>query len=73
MKLLEIQQANVLNADENIKLGFSRFQAGLTDGFEFKQIQQSYTDANFRYIDILYQAKLNELQLNYISGQILEN
>lgn len=73
MKLLEIQQANVLNADENIKIGFSRFQAGLTDGFEFKQIQQSYTDANFRYIDALYQAKLNELQLNYLSGQILEN
>ncbi len=72
LKLLELQEANVKNAEENIKIGLSRFQVGLTDGFEFKQIQQSYTDANFRYIDALYQAKLNELQLNYISGEIIE-
>jgi len=69
--LTKLQEENVKNAEENINIGLARFQVGVTDGFEFKQIQQSFTDANFRYIDALYLAKTNELELLYLSGNIL--
>lgn len=71
IELVRLQEKNLKNAQENIEIGLARFQVGVTNGFEFKQIQQSFTDANFRYIDALYQAKLNELELVYLSGQIL--
>ena len=71
INLTKLQEDNVKNAEENISIGLARFQVGVTNGFEFKQIQQSYTDANFRYIDALYLAKSNELELLYLSGNIL--
>lgn len=71
VNLTKVQEENVKNAEENISIGLARFQVGVTDGFEFKQIQQSYVDARFRYIDALYLAKTNELELLYLSGNIL--
>ncbi len=71
INITKLQEDNVKNAEENISIGLARFQVGVTDGFEFKQIQQSYVDARFRYIDALYLAKINELELLYLSGNIL--
>lgn len=67
----ELQAKNVKSAEENLNIGLERFRVGLTDGFEIKQLQQSYLDVNFRYIDALYQIKLQELQLMRIAGDFL--
>lgn len=67
----ELQAKNVKSAEENLNIGLERFRVGLTDGFEIKQLQQSYLDVNFRYIDALYQIKLQELQLMRLAGDFL--
>ena len=64
----DLQAQNVKSAEENLNIGLERFRVGLTDGFEIKQLQQSYLDVNFRYIDALYQIKLQELQLMRLAG-----
>lgn len=71
LKLAQLQEHNVRNARENMVIGLERFKVGVTDGFEFKQIQQSFIESYFRYIDALHQAKINELELQRLAGNLL--
>lgn len=71
VNLAALQKNNVDIAQENLIIGLNRFKVGVTDGFELEQIQQGFTQANFRWIDALYQTKLNELELLRITGKLL--
>jgi outer membrane protein TolC len=69
-RLASLQKKNVDIAEENLIIGINRFKVGVTDGFELEQIQQGYTQANFRWIDALFQTKMNELELMRLTGKL---
>jgi outer membrane protein len=71
VNLATLQKKNVDIAEENLIIGLNRFKVGVTDGFELEQIQQGFTQANFRWIDALFQTKLNELELIRLTGKLL--
>ncbi len=70
--LVSLEAENVLNTRENLTLASLQLRSGKIDAFRFREVQLSATEAEARYIDALFALKLAELELNRVSGNLLQ-
>lgn len=70
MKLIALERQNLQAAKENTDIALERFRRLNMTSVEFRQIQISYSDAQNRLYDAQYNAKLAQLQLSLLSGEM---
>lgn len=71
LQMVTFEQESASVAFENLDAALERYKLGDLAGIEFREFQRSYIDAVDREVSAIYQAKMSELSLLLISGQIL--
>lgn len=70
LQLLALQQQNLEIAESNLEIAMERYKLGEISGFDMRQVQKSLLDAEERVLQVQYDAKLCEISLMQISGNI---
>lgn len=71
LQMVNFEQESARVAFENLDAALERYKLGDLAGIEFREFQRSYIDAVDREVSAIYQAKMSELSLLLISGQML--
>lgn len=69
--LVNFEKDNARIAFENLDAALEKYKLGSLAGIEFREFQRTYIDAVDREVSALYDAKISELSLLLISGQIM--
>jgi len=72
LRLIILEEQNLQTATENLYIAMERYKLGSLSGIDLREVQKSLLDAKERLLTIQYQAKLAEISLKLISGQIME-
>jgi outer membrane protein TolC len=72
LMMVGFEQENVLVSQTNLDLALERYDLGALSGLGFREFQISYLNAVDRSLAAMYQAKVIELSLLIISGQMDE-
>ena len=70
LRLIELEKENLEIARENVEIALERYRLGVLTPLELREAQKTYIDAESRLISALYQAKLTEIELLKLSGQL---
>lgn len=70
IELLSLQQENLKIAQRNYNSAFERYKLGDLSGLDLRQVQQSLIDAEERVLQAEYDAKMCEISLLLISGDV---
>jgi outer membrane protein TolC len=70
LELVKLEQGNVNLANENLDITLEKYRLGNITPLELREAQRNAIDANNRYLEIKYQAKLSEIYLKQISGTL---
>ncbi|WP_175402715.1 TolC family protein [Mangrovivirga cuniculi] len=70
--LIELEMDNTSIAKENIEIAFDRYKLGRSTFLELREAQKNAEDAKLRLLDAAFAAKILEIQLKRLSGNILE-
>ena len=73
LKIVDFESESAYVAYENLDAALQKYKLGSLSGIEFREFQRSYIDAVNRKLSAIYQAKVSELSLLLISGQISVN
>jgi len=57
----------------NLDAALVKYKIGSLSGIEFREFQRSYIDAVDRKLSAIYQAKVSELSLLLLSGEISDS
>lgn len=71
LQIVNFEKESAAVAFDNLDAALEKYKLGTLSGLEFREFQRSYIDAVDREVSALYQAKISELSLLLISGQIL--
>ena len=69
LKLLNLEQQNVLTAKDNYEIAIERYKLGDLAGIELREAQNSLLEAEERLLVAEYNTKVCEISLMQISGQ----
>lgn len=69
LKLLNLEQQNLLTAKENYEIAIERYKLGDLAGIELREAQNSLLEAEERLLLAEYNTKICEISLMQISGQ----
>jgi len=72
LKLIEFEKENLEIARENVDIAIERYRLGALTPLELREAQKTYIDAESRLISALYQAKIAEINLLKLSGELFE-
>lgn len=72
LRLVSLEQQNLQTAAENLEIAMERYKLGSLSGIELREVQKSLLDAKDSLISVEYQAKLAEVSLMLISGNITD-
>jgi outer membrane protein, adhesin transport system len=72
LRLIKLEEQNLQTAAENLSIALERYKLGSLSGIDLREVQKSYLDARERLLLIQSQAKLAEVSLRLISGNIME-
>lgn len=72
LQMVSFEKESVRVAFDNLDAAMERYKLGELAGIEFREFQRSYIDAVDREVSAIYQAKISELSLLLISGQIMK-
>ncbi len=72
LRLLSLETQNLESARENMDIAMAKYRLGGLAGIEMREIQKNFLDANNRFINAKYLAKIAEITLKQISGSIEE-
>jgi len=72
LRLLELEEANILLARENVAIALERYRLGLLTPLALREAQRTQLDAEVRLLDIRYQAKQAETILRRLSGGLVQ-
>ena len=67
-----LQKDNVSMARENADLSLERFKQGLANFLELREAQRSYVDAVTAYVTAQYNAKIQEVELLRLKGELIK-
>jgi outer membrane protein len=67
-----LQQENMLMAQENVTLSLERFKQGLSNFLELREAQKSYIESVTLYVTTLYNAKVQEIELLRLKGELVK-
>lgn len=70
ISLIEIEQKNEALAKQNFEITNEKFHIGTITPFELRTAQLNYINAQVRYSNALYQAKLSEIALLELAGSL---
>lgn len=71
-KLLEVENDNILLAEENVHIAFERLKQGVTTYLELSEAQKSLQDAYIRLTTAKYNTKQAETELMRLRGDLLQ-
>lgn len=71
LKIFNIQQQNIITSQNNFERTQENFKIGQVNSIEFRQAQLNLLNAELSRNQAKYQAKLAELQLLQLSGELL--
>ncbi|WBO85062.1 TolC family protein [Hymenobacter yonginensis] len=72
LQLLELEEANILLARENVAIALERYRLGLLVPLALREAQRTQLDAEVRLLDIRYQAKQAEIVLRRLSSGLVQ-
>jgi len=70
LDLIKLEQRNVDIAKENLDITLAKYRLGSIAPLELREAQRNAIDAQNRFIEMQYQAKIAEITLKEISGNI---
>lgn len=71
LQLVNLEKENLLVAQENEEIALERFRIGKSNALEIREAQNNAVNAQIRYLEALNTAKIAEIELMRLSGQIL--
>jgi outer membrane protein TolC len=71
IKILELEQSNLLLARQNSEVALERYRLGLLNALELREAQRSLLIAQNRLADIEYEAKAAETELKRLTGSLV--
>ncbi|TGE29680.1 TolC family protein [Hymenobacter metallicola] len=72
LQLLELEEANILLARENVAIALERYRLGLLTPIALREAQRTQLDAEVRLLDIRFQAKQAEIVLRRLSSGLVQ-
>jgi outer membrane protein len=72
LTLLQLENENTLVAKENEEIALERYKLGVANPLELREAQINALNAELRKLNTLYDAKLAEIELIRLSGNILK-
>lgn len=70
LQLVNLERKNVELAKQNLSITFDKYKLGSIPPLELREAQRNAIDANSRFVEMQYQAKLAEISLKEISGTL---
>lgn len=70
LQLIDFERENADLARINLEAAMLRYRVGSLSGIDFRNIQQQYLEAVDRKINVIYQAKVSEVMLLTLAGQL---
>lgn len=70
LELIQLEQTNVAIAKQNLNITVDKFRIGTITTLEFRAAQLNYINAKVRYSNAQFQAKLSEIALRELAGNI---
>lgn len=70
LELIQLEQINVAIAKQNLNITVDKFRIGTITTLEFRAAQLNYINAKVRYSNAQFQAKLSEIALRELAGNI---
>lgn len=70
LELIELEKTNQTIAKQNLSITLDKFHIGTITTLEFRTAQLNFVNATVRYTNAQYQAKLSEIALKELAGNI---
>ncbi|MEN6618644.1 MAG: TolC family protein [Rikenellaceae bacterium] len=70
LRLIGFEEENRAAAYLNLDAALEKYKLGSLSGIEFRDIQLSYLDASDRRLNAIYQAKISEITLHLLAGEL---
>ena len=70
LELTKLEKNNESIAKQNMDITFDKFRIGTITTLEFRTAQLNYINAKVRYTEAQFQAKLSEITLNELAGNL---
>ena len=70
LELVKLEQQNEAIAQQNMEITLSKFKIGTITPVEFRAAQLNYINAKVRYSNAQFQAKLSEINLKELAGNL---
>jgi outer membrane protein TolC len=70
--LITVERQNLKTAHENFETASIRYRLGELAGIDMREAQNSLLDAEKRLLDVEYNAKIDEISLMMLSGNIMD-
>jgi outer membrane protein len=70
LDLIELEEKNEAIAKQNLDITLDKFRIGTITTLEFRTAQLNYVNAKVRYSDAQFQAKLSEIALRELAGNL---
>lgn len=70
LELISLEENNETIAKRNLEITLDKFRIGTITTLEFRTAQLNYTNATVRYSNAQFQAKLSEIDLKELAGNL---
>lgn len=70
IELVDLEEENLLNAEETLDIALERFRLGSISSLEFREAQRTFISAENRLINAKFDAKIAEAELMRLSGEL---
>ena len=70
LELIDLEETNEAIAKQNLSITVDKFRIGTINTLEFRTAQLNYINAKVRYSNAQFQAKLSEIALRELAGNI---
>ncbi|MFN3405968.1 MAG: TolC family protein [Cytophagaceae bacterium] len=70
LELMKLQQENLIMARENLNISVEKFRLGSINNIDLRIIQQNLINAETKYLEARYEAKVAETELMRLAGEI---
>ena len=70
ISLIDLEGKNEAIAKENLEITVDKYKIGIITTVEFRTAQVNYLTAKVRYYNAVYQAKISEINLKELAGDL---
>lgn len=67
---IDLEKKNVVIALQTVAIALERYKIGVSTPLELREAQRNAVAAEIRLTEALYEAKINEIELNRIAGNM---